>query len=333
MSDLICEVMKRASVSRATAYRALNDSGPVSEDTRKRVLAAAAEIERTTGEPTRGVHRRLALWIPGLAASLASPHHLAVLGALEAACSERGLSLQVIGAALPEEAREAARIVRRNNVRGVLTLNLHSRRHLESIAGERPLGVFFFGGGLDAATAINPDDFTAGYLATEHLISRGHRRIFVAVGAGRTSTGFSERFVGGYCLALAKGGLQFDEGLVHRHRHNLRQLARSGALPPGGEAFLKCAPRPTALIGRTETVVGVMRALDREGLRTPDDVSVVGYGPEKQPAWQLPPLSQVTYDARELAEAGLDSLSARLRVRREVALPVAFESGESIRDV
>lgn len=333
MPAAIEEVMRRARVSRATAYRALNGTGPVSETTRRRVFDVVSELGGVVPQRAGRSTRRLALWLPGLRRSLGDPHHLEVVVALEEVAAERGLTLEIINAPVPEDPAEAVALVRRAGVAGVLALAVYGGRQLAALAEHWPVVLYFAKGRARRLTTVAPDDFAAGFRAAQHLLEAGHRRIAVAVGAGRSPEGFSERFVGGYVLALAEAGVAFDEKLVLRGSANLEPFSKEGPPPPAAAEFLKLKPRPTALIGRGTSVRGVMHAFAERGVRVPRDVSVIAYGPYRREALPLAKLTAMSYSSRAAAEAGLDALAAAGTCPRHVVLPVDLEPGESVRDL
>jgi LacI family repressor for deo operon, udp, cdd, tsx, nupC, and nupG len=128
---------------------------------------------------------------------------------------------------------------------------------------------------------------------------------------------------------MSEAGLAVEDKLIMRDRENLGPFNGSGGVPPAGPQLLELKPRPTAIIGRQDTVVGVMRALFRAGLKVPDDVSVVAYGPEGEAGAVSPDLTRVEFSPREMAEAALSALGAPERIRSAVTLPVRFREGDS----
>lgn len=305
----------------------------MSGETRERVMEAVSRFGEPELRPRRKPSQRLAVWLPGLGEVLGRAHHRAIVQALEEAAAEKNLALEMVSAPVPKEPSDAVGVIEAAKVRGVLLLSVYSRRVRDALTEKWPVVLFFEAGRDEPLASIQPDDFTAGYLATKHLVERGHRRIAVAVGGGYRPVGFSNRFAGGYTLAMTEAGLAVDRSLIMRDRANLGPFSSSVGIPPAGPQFLELKPRPTAIIGRHETVVGVMRVLFRAGLRVPDDVSVIGYGPEGDEGVVSPKLTSIEFSPREMAEAALSALAAPERIRSVVTLPVRLDEGDSVRKI
>jgi len=322
--------MRHAGVGRATVYRVLTGSGVVGEAARKRVENAVADLGKPALQQRTRASARVALWVPGLGELLGRAHHVSVVRALEETGAERGLAIEMINAPVPDEPAEAVALVRRARVRGVMVLSFYAEEHLAALTEEWPVVMFFACGRAKRLTMVAPDDFTAGFLATRHLLEKGHRRVAAAVGSGRRPEGFSERFVGGYALALGEAGVPFREALVLRDSANLGPFTEDRPAPPACERIIKLKPRPTAIVARGETIASLVRGLVGRGIGVPDEISVVGYGPRGGGPWPTPGLGWVEYSAQDMAEAGLDALDARSDGCRGVVIPVRLVSGESV---
>lgn len=327
----IQELMRHAGVGRASVYRVLTGSGLVGDAARSRVMKAVEELGRPVLRRRTRASGRVALWVPGIGELIGRAHHASLFKALEAECRTWGLTVEVINAALPEHPGEAAELVRRAKVCGVMVMSIYSEEHLAALAAEWPVVLFFACAQCKRLTTVAPDDFAAGFLATRHLIEQGHGSIAVVVGSGRRPEGFSERFVGGYALALAEGGIPFRADLVMRDSANLGPFIDDGPLPPAVEQIMKLKQPPTALVGRGETVVAMVRGLNNAGMPVPGQIAVVGYGSRGSAPWPAPDLSWVDYPVRDMAEAGLDAIAARGAACRSVTIPVRLVEGKSIR--
>ena len=112
------------------------------------------------------------------------------------------------------------------------------------------------------------DHKKGGFLATEHLIKLGHRRIACITGPSYLQGSISR--VEGYRQALSQYGIPFDESLLVEGGYMMQN---------GEEGVLKLADKQyTALFAFNDMMAyGAYKALRRQGKSVPDDVSVVGY--------------------------------------------------------
>src|SRR5205823_988924 len=122
--------------------------------------------------------------------------------------------------------------------------------------------------GYSAAT-VTADDEMAGYLATKHLLDRGHRMIAMVTGpAGRRAT---QDRIRGYERAVAGANVHSAADLVEDGGVELR----------GAEAavlrLFRRKPGITAVFAHSDVMaIGALRALRSLGKAVPEDCSVVG---------------------------------------------------------
>jgi LacI family transcriptional regulator len=117
---------------------------------------------------------------------------------------------------------------------------------------------------------VGIDNILGGYLAVEHLIKLGHKRIGVIGGSSESSVGF-ERLEGGK-KALEAYGLKpmshyFLDGDF---------LKESGYR--GGKQFLKMDEPPTAIFATNDYMaLGAYQAIVEEGRKIPEEMAIVGF--------------------------------------------------------
>ena len=114
------------------------------------------------------------------------------------------------------------------------------------------------------------DDAGGGYLITKYLLSLGHRRIAGIFKADDTQGVERHR---GYVRALQEAGVLYDPDIVLWYHTEDRTVA-----PAAGAAVLARRGKMDAVVCyNDEIAVSVIRALEAEGLRVPEDISVTGY--------------------------------------------------------
>lgn len=145
------------------------------------------------------------------------------------------------------------------------------------------------------APAVASANWDGGFMATQHLIGLGHRRIGAITLP--TSLLFARARHAGYGAALEQVGIEVDPGLS--------VVAGSG--PDEGFAaarrLLERDPRPTAIVaGNDLQAIGIYEAARQLNLRIPDDLSVVGYDDVPAAEWLWPPLTTVRQPVVHMAE-------------------------------
>ncbi len=152
-------------------------------------------------------------------------------------------------------------------------------------------------------TSLLIDNNHGGAVAAEHLLSLGHERIAMLVGAADRPS-IAERSEGFIATAA-------ERGVVLSRRNDLVQcpeLSFEGARV-GAKRVLRRKKRPTALFcANDEMAAGTLCAARELGLRVPDDLSVVGFDGITMSNYLDPPLTTVDVDKERLGTRAMARL-------------------------
>jgi len=117
---------------------------------------------------------------------------------------------------------------------------------------------------------IISDDFSGAFSAVEYLCSLGHRRI--AYIGSLQDLAAAKRY-GGYLAALKKNGIEPEKRYIRR-----RTLTREWGMQAASE-LLSQQNSPSAILCANDTAAaGVVRYCVSQGIRIPEDLSLVGFG-------------------------------------------------------
>lgn len=143
-----------------------------------------------------------------------------------------------------------------------------------------------------------------GYLATKYLLEKGHRRIGIITGPTINKPS-NERIVG-YRLALKEAGIRFNKSLVYTGDFRFQSgYDATAALVKKGI---------TAIFAANDLMAsGVYKALNKLGLRVPDDISVVGYDNVNLSELLDPPLTTITQPKAQMGKIAAQMLIAKLK--------------------
>jgi DNA-binding LacI/PurR family transcriptional regulator len=114
------------------------------------------------------------------------------------------------------------------------------------------------------------DNHHGGYLATGHLLQRGHRCIaYLSAPADRSDNAERQR---GYRDALAEAGIEADPSLI------VQGTGRAGGGQRALPQLLSLDPVPTAVFCYNDvTAIGLITAAREAGLSIPQDLAIVGF--------------------------------------------------------
>jgi GntR family transcriptional regulator, arabinose operon transcriptional repressor len=192
-----------------------------------------------------------------------------------------------------QQARDIARL-QANHVLGMIIWAMGDTTHDNSIqqlqTDQFPLVLidrYFPGLAIDY---VGSDNIGGGYRATEHLLILGHRRIGFVFAQEETlqTTSVYERWQG-YCKALQKYEVPYDETLVVPDVRKLQSGAREGLVE-----FLQRPDRPSAIFAVNDYIaLDVLQAARAIHLRIPEDLAVVGFDDQEFAAHVHPSLTTI----------------------------------------
>lgn len=302
----MAEIAVLAGVSKPTVSKVMNGQPGVSAATRERVGRVVAE----RGYVRNGVARALSAGRVGsvnlVMTDVDAPYFTEILRGVEETLEDAGLSM-VVTATHDEKRRQRrwmARVVEQGTDGVVLVL---PDEHAEQLDELRRRGIPFAvvddrGENPPGTPSVGASNFAGGFVATEHLLSLGHRRIAAIGGQSYKAT---RARLAGYRAALREADIAPDPLLVRPG--NFRPEA--GYEAAGG--LLRLPEPPTAIFaGNDLQAMGVYRALYKSGLRVPDDVSVVGFDDVPLAALLTPALTTVRQPVREMG-----ALATRMLLR------------------
>jgi DNA-binding LacI/PurR family transcriptional regulator len=148
--------------------------------------------------------------------------------------------------------------------------------------------------------SVVSDMFTGGYLATRHLLKNGHKRIALLSGI-ITNPWFLPRFEG-YQKALSEAKVPFDWKLVRESNG----FSHDEIFPLVKE-LLNLPEPPTAFFAMNDfRAIACLRYCERQGLKIPEDISIIGFDNILESSFSVPPLSTIDALQDEAAEISLD---------------------------
>ncbi|WP_265520811.1 LacI family DNA-binding transcriptional regulator [Oerskovia flava] len=288
----LAEIASRAGVSEATVSRVLNRKYGVSPRTRETVEQAMNELG--VQRRSRGDH--VAILTP----NITNPLFAELCERIEERLARHGLRTLVCPV-FPGTDQEMVYVesLLRIGVAGAIFLSSSntiksSDRTPYRLLQERGVPFVCMNGGFDdvSAPVFSTDDLLAAELAVDHVVTLGHTRIGMAAGPeGNTP---ADRRVEGFLRATARRGMPKKDVPFVRTSYSAEGGQRAA------EQFL--AQGVTALVASSdEMALGMMRAVKRQGLTTPTDVSVVGYDDSRLLEYVDPPLTTVRQPVQRLA--------------------------------
>ncbi|HZV58440.1 MAG TPA: LacI family DNA-binding transcriptional regulator [Sphingobium sp.] len=303
------DVAARVGVSAMSVSRVLNGADNVSEDLRRRVLAAVQALGYRTNLAARSLKTGDQLRL-GLIYDNPSSGYLTelLLGSLDAARRSR---VQLIVQACDEAGNADAAIDRLIAARAdgfVLTPPISESKDVLDRLRTLALPVVSIASAKapDWALSVCIDERRAAFQMTRHLIERGHARIGFITGDARQSA--SALRLQGYLRALAESGLPRRPELIASGHFTYR----SGL--DAAEELLDLPERPTAIFASNDDMAAACIAIAHQrGLDVPHDLSVCGFDDTALATTVWPELTTIRQPINAMSAAAVALLARTLR--------------------
>jgi DNA-binding LacI/PurR family transcriptional regulator len=315
------EVAKLAGVSEATVSRVLNGVGPMKEETKQRVLAAA---EKLGYEPSaiaqsfaRGRSGNIGVALPHVPkVRIFSTYYFSeILSGIGEAVQEQGYDLLLFFRD-PEEPADYTQLFLRRKIDACIVLGARDvpaeRVQLGRLA-ERDLPFAVVGQRFEGLPHIGVDaDHVQGSLAAvRHLTAIGRSRIAFLNGPPEYSNSRDRLF--GYREAL--GEAASASGTVARELLLAGNYSRSGGRAAAGEvaAAYRRGECDAVFAANDRMAIGLMQGLREHGIAPARDIAIVGYDDSDAASLTDPPLTTVHVPFFDMGRLAAEQLLARLQ--------------------
>lgn len=303
----IVDIAKAAGVSVSTVSRILNNKPDVAEDTRQRVLQVIEEqrfAPHITWQQLRsGKSQFIAVHFP----QDFNPPSQAIITSAALRCENSGYTLNLIVGSLSES--ELLAIFRSGQADGMILVEILTHDWRVELLRQHDVHFVMIGRTTDNTGLSYVDlDIGAGVIdAISHLVGLGHRHIgFVTLGqiAPDKEYGFTTWARQGYVAACRQHGLPTYSRVADLTVESVTEVTRE---------LLEQQPEITALVTPQDYgMPGILKAVLAQGLRIPNDISVVGLLDESYAEMMTPPLTALSFPSQDLGFTAVDMLLARL---------------------
>jgi DNA-binding LacI/PurR family transcriptional regulator len=301
-SVTIRDVARVAGVSVATVSYVLNDSGRVGRPTRKAVLAAVRKLDYVANLNARNLAMDASQTLGMIVSDIENPFFPEVIKGFEQRAREQGYDVILSDTNYDASVMtEAATRMMQQRVRGVCFVTSEvALETIRRIKARQSCSVFLDVGPVQQHISNVKIDYAHGIrIVVDHLIALGHRHItFVGARNDLYSNAARRDTYLQYMLELGmktgvvlEGNSHFDGGLA------------------AGAQICQLRPRPTAVVAMNDlTAIGIIKALQSNGLDVPKHISVTGFDSTQLAAYTTPSLTTVDLKRDLLGRTAADAL-------------------------
>ncbi len=298
------EVADKAGVSSATVSHVINDTRYVSEAVRQKVLAAMEEMGYSPNVLARSLRMGKTNTIGLILPDSSNPFFAEIGRTIEATAFKRGFNVILCNTeGNIEKEYFYLDILSKKQVDGVIfvatgdspnSLHLLEKNRLPFVLVDREVKDFI-------GNMVVTDNYRGGYIATEHAVKLGHKKIAFITGPSNVTPSFQRKL--GYLDVLKDNSIEYKPELTYKGDFH----PESGRLAT--HYFLDLQNPPTVIIASNDLeAIGVIRGVFECGKKVPDDVSVIGFDNIELASYVTPRLTTINQPKVEIAETAMTLL-------------------------
>ena len=297
----IYDVAKMAGVSHQTVSRVINNADYIKDDTRSKVQSAMEDLGYVPNAAARALVTSKSKIIGILVSDIVYNGPAGMMHAMEKEARKGGF-FAISASVDPIESSSIAQGIehlRRLGIEGlvVITPQSDSVQAVERLVTDIPV-VFIDSPHNSKELSAELDNYSGAKLATEHLISLGHKEIVHVTGPREWFD--SAPRVAGYQDAMKNAKLE------------PQVVDGDWTVPTGYEIGRNLdldSSKVTAIFAANDHLaLGLMRALRQRGYAIPERVSIIGFDDVPEAAYYEPPLTTMRPDFAELGRVAMEMM-------------------------
>lgn len=302
------DIALQAGVSVMTVSKVMRDADDISVATKARIRQMAEQMGYMPNGMARGLRTRTTNLFGLVISAATNPIYARVVMAIEEHAHEMGYEL-ITAHSLNLLEREEA-VIKRMLARRIDGLFVAPVYRLDPKAGiydeltRREVPTVLLGHRAPFCQKfanVETDDVNASSALTRHLLECGHRRIAFFAGPAVSPT--AQERLEGYRKALREAQVEIDDKLVFNAGSTIEEGEKAAL------QMLNESPNATAIQAVNDLVaIGAAGLLLNQGVRIPEDMSIVGFGNVLTSEHFRVPLTTVRQPKLRLGTAAFDSM-------------------------
>lgn len=314
------DIAEAVGKSVAAVSRALNNYDDISEETREYIKRVAREMGYA---PTY----TFGFILPTQASRTSDLFFNELLAGITTEGAQQGFDLLVSTSAPGSEENWAyLRLINSRRVDGIIVAQPRWRDERIELLLEKkfPFVVIGTTNVQGEFYSVAENTVEGARLITEYVLQQGHEQIALINTPDKLF--FSSEFLAGFRQAMQNADKHIDEEFLEISEVSQKDGYRAA------QTLLSKPETPTAIITSDDLVaLGVMAAVQDQGLEVGSDVMVTGYGDIILAEYAQPPLTTVNYPTYKLGQKACEMLASHLRGDILASEKVIFEPSLVIR--
>jgi LacI family transcriptional regulator len=330
-SITIKDVARKAGVSISTVSRVINDSKPVTDEIKQRVLDVIKETGYVPNPLARSLVTKKSQLIGVIVPEVSDSFVSEIVNGIEEIAKMYNYDILLCNTYSDKEQElKSINLLRAKQVEGIVMMSwLIDEEHINFINKCQIPATYISktARGFDVYS-VSISNTKATYDMTKYLIGKGHKKIGYIMTSKDTTVMEKERYVG-YEKAMNEANLKIYEELVKSGDTEVEGGYK------GMNEILKSEIIPDAVfVTGDEAAIGAMNAIFDAGYRVPEDISVAGFNDVKLASIYRPKLTTVhqpLYDMGAVAiRMVIKMINGEQLDDKKVELPYRIVERESV---
>ncbi|HVI46137.1 MAG TPA: LacI family DNA-binding transcriptional regulator [Chitinophaga sp.] len=302
----IYDIAQKLDLSASTVSRALQNNPLINEETRERVQQTATELGYVPNWIASSLRKKRSNIIGLIVPRTSMYFQSTAISGIQHEAHKYGFSI-VIGqsdetVAMEKELVHTFYSLRVDGLLAVSSMFTTNIDHFSPfIKNNIPLVFYDRVPGDFSGYTITGDDFRGGFLATEHLIKQGCKRI--AHFSGLLTCNLYQQRLAGYKEALAKYKIPFDEQLVYIHN-----LTMDAATQAAREIFDKGNLPDGLFAANDSSAVAFIQEARKRNIDIPGQIKVVGYSNDLSSRIISPSLTTIEQSGYNMGQKAVETI-------------------------
>lgn len=328
----IKDVARLSGVSISTVSRVINSSRPVSPAVRKRVQEIIDETGYKPNDIARSLVTKKSYLIGVIINDLAQSYVADIVRGIEEIGKMYGYDILLCCSYFSTDAQEKyLQLLNRKQADGIFMVGYSFDDEITELAKSMKKPCVYFTKQIkDDMKHIAIDNSDAIYEATKYIFSTGNKKVAFMSDYAERSTAESDK-INGFERAIEENGLNPKDAkifLADGRRYK-------NAYGVGEEILAEVKNLDAIICSSDELAIGVMNYLQDNGLKVPDDISIMGMGNIKECEYVRPSLTTIGEPFYDYGAVGMSMLIKTIKGEADaksfVELPFTIEKRNSIK--
>ncbi len=292
----IYEVAKESGYSISTVSKALNQTGRIGENTRKKILETAGKLNYIGSYHAKALSQKKS-WLIGivfadnLLTGFSHPYFSVILEHFKRRVEDKGYEVTFINRSMGNKEMSYLDFCKYRNIEGVFVVNAYGLSKQIPELLENNVPVISVDAEQIDVTRVSSDDIKGGMLAAEYLHSLGHKDVFHIAGPLYTNSG-RDRLEG---FLNKSHELNLNTEIFQAHNYGFED----GYIQATN--LIKSGKMPTAVFAAGDWMaLGAIKAFKEHNIKIPEEISVLGYDNLDFIQYTSPALTSINQQKEEI---------------------------------